>query len=90
MPPSIIILRFAAPGSALVEVIGHGVVTREQIGAAIVRLIQDWSVPIMQMVAENTIAAFMDELTKPRVEAAKGPLPPGPAFWMPPRGGSPS
>jgi hypothetical protein len=38
-----------------------------------------WSVPVMQAVAENVIKDFLEELTKPRVEAAQANfvIPPG-------------
>ena len=84
-PPSVLIIKFASPGSAqIVRMQSEGMVTPEQLGAAGLflqtRAQQEWTLPIMQMVVENVIEDFMKEVSKPRI-ATPGNMPP--TFFMP-------
>ena len=80
VPPSILIIKFAGPGSAQIMMMRReGVVTTEQFGAAGLflqtRAQQEWTLPVMQMVAENIIAEFMERVSKPKI-ANPGDMPP--------------
>ena len=90
MPPSVLIIRFAGPGSAqILQMASDGIVTFEQMGAAgqflACRAYQEWTMPLIKMVVketvEATIAHFLEEMNKPRIET--------PPFFIPGRGGPP-
>lgn len=90
VPPSVLVVKFAGPGSA--QIIGmrdEGIVTNEQLGAAGLflqtRAQQEWTLPVMQMVAENVIGLFIEEVSRPKV-ATPGSMPP---FFMANPGGKP-
>lgn len=92
MPPSKLFIRFAGPGSAQIELmLGEGVVTPEQLGAAglflITRAFQEWSVPVVQSLVAAGIATFVKEVNKPRIEVAPANMPP---FFIPPGPGGPA
>lgn len=90
MPPSVLIIKFAGPGSSqIIWMGGEGIVTAEQMGAAgqflQCRAYQEWTMPLVEKVlreaVEQTVAEFLAQVNKPRIET--------PPFFIPPRGGPP-
>lgn len=72
-PVSILLIAFAAPGSAEVVKIGmDGIVTNGQIAAAAqfltARAIQEWSMPLIEATVDAVITTFMKKMNQPRVQ----------------------
>ena len=83
-PVSILMIGFAAPGSAEIVKIGmDGVVTNGQVAAAAqfltARAIQEWSVPLIEATVEAVVTTFIKKMSEPRVRTLDG-LP----FFVPP------